>query len=173
MGTRIRTDDTLGTAAWMWDINVSDDVTDIGIVVGESDFVKLRRTYKSLHEILLHQVRKHDDLAWLVPLITPETPMWTCVFQCGVGQGSSGPNWIAVGEAAFVVDAILSSGFTMSLRTGFFASDIVGEALARGAAELDPLRRRIYHEKTRAGPTIDQRSTCSVPGAAAGALLAF
>ena len=33
MGTRIRTDDTLGTSAWMWDINVSDDVTDIGIVV--------------------------------------------------------------------------------------------------------------------------------------------
>ena len=67
-----------------------------------------------------------------------------------VSHRSSGPNWIAVGEAAFVVDAILSSGFTMSLRTGFLASDIVGEALARGAAELAPLRRRIYHEKTRA-----------------------
>ncbi len=150
MGTRIRTDDTLGTAAWMWDINVSDDVTDIGIVVAESDFVKLRRQYKTLPEILLHQVRKHDDLAWLVPLITRETPMWTCVFQCGVAQGSSGPNWIAVGEAFVVVDGILSSGFTTALRTGFLASDIVGKALVEGAAELDPKWRRIYHGKVSA-----------------------
>jgi flavin-dependent dehydrogenase len=150
MGTRIRTDDTLGTAAWMWDINVSDDVTDIGIVVAESDFVKLRRRYKSLHEVLLHQVRKHDDLAWLVPLITAETPMWTCVFQCGVGQGSTGPNWLAVGEAFVVVDGILSSGFTTALRTGFLASDIIGRALMTGAPELDAKWRRIYHGKVSA-----------------------
>jgi flavin-dependent dehydrogenase len=150
MGTRIRTDDTLGTAAWMWDINVSDDVTDIGIVVAESDFVKLRRHYKTLQEILLHQVRKHDDLAWLVPLITPETPMWTCVFQCGVAQGSSGPNWIAVGEAFVVVDGILSSGFTTALRTGFLATDILERSLARGAVDLDPKWRRIFHGKVSA-----------------------
>jgi flavin-dependent dehydrogenase len=150
MGTRIRTDDTLGTAAWMWDINVSDDVTDIGIVVAESDFVKLRRHYATLPEILLHQVRKHDDLAWLVPLITPETPMWTCVFQCGTAQASSGPNWIAVGEAFVVVDGILSSGFTTALRTGFLASDIVDRALKRGAPELDAKWRRIYQGKVSA-----------------------
>jgi len=150
MGTRIRTDDTLGTAAWMWDINVSDDVTDIGIVVAEHDFVKLRRHYKTLHEVLLHQVRKHDDLAWLVPMITRETPMWTCVFQCGVGQGSTGPNWLAVGEAFVVVDGILSSGFTTALRTGFLASEIVDKALLSGASELDPKWRRIYHGKVSA-----------------------
>ncbi len=147
MGTRIRTDDTLGTAAWMWDINVSDDITDIGIVVAETDFVKLRRHYDTLPEILLHQVRKHDDLAWLVPLITAETPMWTCVFQCGVGQGSTGPNWLAVGEAFVVVDGILSSGFTTALRTGFLASDIVGRALDAGASELSPKWRQIFHGK--------------------------
>ena len=150
MGTRIRTDDTLGTAAWMWDINVSDDVTDIGIVVAEHDFVKLRRRYKTLSEILLHQVRKHDDLAWLAPLITPETPMWTCVFQCGVGHGSSGPNWIAVGEAFVVVDGILSSGFTTALRTGFLASDIIGRALKIGADVLDAKWRLIYQGKVSA-----------------------
>jgi flavin-dependent dehydrogenase len=150
MGTRIRTDDTLGTAAWMWDINVSDDVTDIGIVVAESDFVKLRRHYETLPEILLHQVRKHDDLAWLVPLITPDTPMWTCVFQCGTGQASSGPNWIAVGEAFVVVDGILSSGFTTALRTGFLASDILQRSLTTSAPDLDHKWRRIYHGKVSA-----------------------
>ena len=147
MGTRIRTDDTLGTAAWMWDINVSDDVTDIGIVVAEEDFVKLRRQYKSLAELFLHQVRKHRDLAWLPPLVTPETPMWTCVFQCGTAEGSSGPNWIATGEAFVVVDGILSSGFTTALRTGFLASDIVGRALDAGESELSPKWRQIFHGK--------------------------
>jgi flavin-dependent dehydrogenase len=147
MGTRIRTDDTLGTAAWMWDINVSDDVTDVGIVVAEEDFVRLRRSYKTLAELFLHQVKKHRDLAWLVPLVTPDTEMWTCVFQCGVADGSSGPNWIATGEAFVVVDGILSSGFTTALRSGFLASDIVGMALEQGASELSPKWREIFHGK--------------------------
>jgi len=147
MGTRIRTDDTLGTSAWMWDINVSDDVTDIGIVIAEDDFVKLRRQYKTLAELFLHQVRKHRDLAWLPPLVTPDTELWTCVFQCGTAEGSSGPNWIATGEAFVVVDGILSSGFTTALRTGFLASDIVGRALDANAAELSPKWRQIFHGK--------------------------
>jgi flavin-dependent dehydrogenase len=147
MGTRIRTDDTLDTSAWMWDINVSDDVTDIGIVVAEADFVTLRRQYKTLAEVFLHQVKKHRDLAWLVPLVTPDTELWTCVFQCGVADASSGPNWIATGEAFVVVDGILSSGFTTALRTGFLASDIVGRALQQGASELSPKWRRIFHGK--------------------------
>jgi len=147
MGTRIRTDDTLGTAAWMWDINVSDDVTDIGIVVAEEDFARLRRHYKTLAELLLHQVKKHRDLAWLVPRVTPETPMWTCVFQCGTADASSGPNWIATGEAFVVVDGILSSGFTTALRSGFLASDIVGMALEQGQSELSPKWRKIFHGK--------------------------
>jgi flavin-dependent dehydrogenase len=150
LGTRIRTDDTLGEAAWIWDINVSDEVTDVGIVVAEADFQMLRKRLRTLRAVFLHQCLKNPDLAWLEPLVAEDTELWTCSFQNMVSHQSSGPNWIAVGEAAFVVDAILSSGFTMSLRTGFFASDVVGEALARGAAELDPLRRRIYHEKTGA-----------------------
>ncbi len=147
MGTRIRTDDTLGTAAWMWDINVSDDVTDIGIVVAEEDFVELRRRYQTLADLFLHQVKKHRDLDWLVPLVRPDTPMWTCVFQCGTADASSGPNWIATGEAFVVVDGILSSGFTTALRTGFLASDIVGRALDAGASELSPKWRKIFHGK--------------------------
>lgn len=150
LGTRIRTDDTLSEPAWIWDINVSDRVTDIGIVVAERDFAALRKRLGSLREVFLHQCLKHDDLAWVGALVDESTELWTCSFQNMVSHGSSGPNWIAVGEAAFVVDAILSSGFTMSLRTGFRASELIGEALAKGAGELAPLGRRIYHEKTRA-----------------------
>ena len=150
LGTRIRTDDTLSEAAWIWDINVSDDVTDIGIVVAEEDFQKLRKELRTLRAVFLHQCLKHPDLAWVEPMVGEDTELWTCSFQDMVSHRSSGPNWIAIGEAAFVVDAILSSGFTMSLRTGFFASEIVGEALAAGADELPAFRRHVYHEKTRA-----------------------
>ena len=150
LGTRIRTDDTLTEPAWIWDINVSDQLTDIGIVVAEADFAALRRRFKTVREVFLHQCLKHPDLRWVEALVDEHTELWTCSFQNMVSERSSGPNWMAVGEAAFVVDAILSSGFTMSLRTGFLASDIVEEALAKGAAELSPLRRRIYHEKTAA-----------------------
>jgi flavin-dependent dehydrogenase len=150
LGTRIRTDDTLSEPAWIWDINVSDDVTDIGIVVAEEDFSKLRKELRTLRAVFLHQCLKHPDLAWVEPMVDEDTELWTCSFQDMVSHRSSGPNWIAIGEAAFVVDAILSSGFTMSLRTGFFASEIVGEALASGADELPAFRRHVYHQKTRA-----------------------
>jgi flavin-dependent dehydrogenase len=150
LGTRIRTDDTLSEAAWIWDINVSDHVTDVGVVVAEADFAALRRRFGTLREVFLHQCGKHPDLAWIEPLVREDTELWTCSFQNLVSHASSGENWIAVGEAAFVVDAILSSGFTMSLRTGFLAADLVEEALARGAGELDPTGRRIYHAKTAA-----------------------
>jgi flavin-dependent dehydrogenase len=116
-------------------------------VVAEEDFVGLRRRYRTVAEVFLHQVRKHRDLAWLIPLVTPETEMWTCVFQCGTAEASSGPNWIATGEAFVVVDGILSSGFTTALRSGFLASDIVGRALEQGASELSPKWRRIFHGK--------------------------
>jgi flavin-dependent dehydrogenase len=150
LGTRIRTDDTLSEPAWIWDINVSDSVTDVGIVVAEEDFSALRKELRTLRAVFLHQCLKHPDLAWLEPMVDDDTELWTCSFQDMVSHRSSGPNWIAIGEAAFVVDAILSSGFTMSLRTGFFAAEIVGEALAAGASELPAFRRHVYHEKTRA-----------------------
>jgi flavin-dependent dehydrogenase len=151
MGTRIRTDDSLSQPAWIWDINVSDAITDIGIVVAEQDFAPMRRRFPSLRDLFLHQTSKHPGLhAWLEPLVTAETEFWTCSFQDLVAHRSHGENWIAVGEAAFVVDAILSSGFTMSLRTGFLASDIIAEALARGRQNLCPKRGHIYHEKTAA-----------------------
>ncbi len=149
-GRHIRTDDSLTQPAWIWDINVSDDVTDIGIVVAEEDFAVLKRKLGSLRAVYLHQVEKHDDLAWLPPMVTEDTELWTCTFQDRVAHRSTGENWIAVGESAAVVDAILSSGFTSSLRAGFNAAEIVDDALSRGARELCPKRRDLYHRKIAA-----------------------
>ncbi len=147
-GTRIRTDDTLGQAAWIWDINISDEITDIGLVIEAEDFANLRRRFKTMREIFLSQTQKHEDLDWLSPLVTEDTKFWTCTFQDMVSHKSYGGNWLAVGEAAFVVDAILSSGFTMSLRTGFNASKIIKKALQKNQSALSSKKCRIYHEKT-------------------------
>jgi 2-polyprenyl-6-methoxyphenol hydroxylase-like FAD-dependent oxidoreductase len=150
MGTRIRTDDSLSQPAWIWDISVSQEITDIGLVIARSDLTALRRRFRTLHELFLHQVRKHADLDWLPPLVSEATPFWTCSFQDMVAHRSTGENWVAVGEAAFVVDAILSSGVTLALRTGFFASRIIAQALTGGDETLSPKWCQIYHEKTAA-----------------------
>jgi flavin-dependent dehydrogenase len=150
LGTRVRTDDSLTEPAWIWDISISPTVTDIGIVVTEADFLRLRRRFRTLRELFLNQVRKHADLAWLPPLVAEDTKFWTCSFQNAVAERSHGSNWIAVGEAAFVVDPILSSGFTASLRTGLLAADLIRDALARRGNVLCPNKRRIYHAKTAA-----------------------
>ncbi len=149
-GTHIRTDDSMREPAWMWDINVSDELTDIGIVVAAQDFAALERALGSVRAVFLHQVEKHSNLAWLPPLVTEDTELWTCTFQDRVAARTSGDNWIAVGEAAAVVDAILSSGFTSALRSGFNAATIVEDALTCGASELCRRRRDFYHRKITA-----------------------
>lgn len=149
-GTHIRTDDSLTQPAWIWDINVSHDVTDIGIVVAEEDFAVLKRKLGSLRAVFLHQVSKHADLGWLPPLVGEDAELWTCTFQDRVAHRSAGENWVAVGESAAVVDAILSSGFTSALRAGFNAAEVVDDALSRGARELCPTMRGFYHRKIAA-----------------------
>ena len=146
-GTKILTDDTMNDSAWIWDIHVSKDITDIGIVVTERDFACLRKEFSFLSDIFLHLTQKHEKLHWLAPLITKDTEFWTCTFQDMVSHKSNGENWIAIGEAAFLVDALLSSGFTASLRTGFFASNIIKDALTKNSPVLCPKKRLIYHEK--------------------------
>ena len=147
MGTRIRTDDSLTTPVWIWDINVTEAVTDLGVVAVEEDFVRLKRRLGSLRAVFLHLTAKHADLAWLTPLVDERTELWTCVFQDGTAERSSGPNWVSVGESAFVVDGLLSSGFTAALRQGANAAEIVDDALRREAMELSPRRRDLYHRK--------------------------
>jgi flavin-dependent dehydrogenase len=146
-GTRILTDDFLSTPLWIWDINVSQDITDIGVVLAEKDFVKLKNQYKNLPDLFLAITQRHSYLNWLKPLVKEDTELWTCTFQDMVAHKSNGENWIAVGEAVFVVDGLLSSGFTSALRTGFFASSIVGDALAKKSTSLCKTKRYIYHEK--------------------------
>jgi flavin-dependent dehydrogenase len=141
-------DDSLGEPAWVWDINVRESVTDIGVVLASSDLARLRSELGSVRAVFVHQTCKHADLAWLEPLVDERTRFWSCTFQNLVAERSGGENWIAVGEAAFVVDALLSSGFSASLRTGLLASTIIDGALARQRGALCPKRLRIYHEKT-------------------------
>jgi menaquinone-9 beta-reductase len=150
MGTRIRTDDSLSTPVWIWDINVSQGVTDLGVVVAEDDFALLKQKLGSLRAVFLHLTGKHADLAWLAPLVDAQTELWTCTFQDGVARRSSGPNWVSVGESAFVVDGLLSSGFTAALRQGANAAEMVDDALRREAQELSPRRRDLHHRKVSA-----------------------
>ncbi|MEP7119516.1 MAG: tryptophan 7-halogenase [Byssovorax sp.] len=150
MGTRIRTDDSLPTPTWIWDINVSDSLTDLGVVLAEDDFARLKKALGSLHAVFLHVANKHADLAWVSPLVDETTPLWTCVFQDGVADRSNGSNWMCVGESAFVVDGLLSSGFTSALRQGLNAAKIVEDALLRESDELCPRRRSRHHRKVSA-----------------------
>lgn len=147
-GTRIRTDDSLQDPAWIWDIHVSETSTDIGLVVTERDFRNLYAESSSLAQLFYREASKHDDLAWLLPLIQEDTPFWTCTFQNGIAHQSSGENWIAVGESAFLVDAILSSGITVALRSGFLSSKIIMHSLKQNQPQLSLKWRTIYHEKT-------------------------
>lgn len=153
-GTRIRTDDGLGAPAWIWDIHVAADTTDVGLVLVQEDFARLLRRCGSRAAVFAWCAARHADLGWIAPLVDEATGFWTCVFQDYVARETSGDNWILVGESAFVVDALLSSGVTTSLRSAFAAASIIDHALDRSdascAATLDPVSRAIYHRKASA-----------------------
>lgn len=147
LSTRILTDDSMTTPIWIWDINVSEDITDIGIVIAEKDFALLKNQHKTLQEVFLNVIKKHSYLDWLTPLVTKDSEIWTCTFQDLVAHKSNGENWIGVGESVFVTDGLLSSGFAGALRAVFFASNIISEALAKKASTLCTIKRQIYHGK--------------------------
>jgi len=64
-----------------------------------------------------------------------------------LAEGAGGENWLAVGEAAYVIDPISSGGTTLALRSGKFAANILDKALSEGQTQLPRRDRHFYHQR--------------------------
>lgn len=153
-GTRLYLVDLGEHLVWVWNIHISSETTDIGMVLPAELYKSLSANGNNGSK----NGKKKDDIYWeilqKVELLSEfadqsriSGPLYVCSFQNTMAQTSTGNNWLAVGETAYVIDPISSGGVTVALRSGKFASSILDEALSKGQTDLPVRLRKYYHRR--------------------------
>lgn len=132
-GTRIRLDDHGEHVRWIWDIHSGQRRADIGVVVLASELKQWRRAGGQSAQLARELTARHPDLAWLPAQWATDAAQTSCSFQDQVSHRLHGQNWWLVGEAAAVIDPILSSGMTFALRSAKAAAIALNAQLERRA----------------------------------------
>ncbi len=137
--------------SWAWQIPINNEITSVGVVTDRAHFVESSEEPDQffsdmikLNPILSQRMARADR--------THEYRMdgnYSYEMESFVGQG-----WMVVGDAAFCVDPIFSSGISNAMSSARLASETIIGALANNdlskAALLD------YERKIRAGAAISQ-----------------
>jgi flavin-dependent dehydrogenase len=114
---------------WIWEIPVTRDRLSIGLVLSNERLKACRRPGEAMTSLL---VRKMNALERFrsVRASTFKTPVRTCAFSNSVVERSFGANWLAIGEAAAMVDPLTSSGASAAIRHARMAATILDDALS-------------------------------------------
>lgn len=122
-GTRIRLDDSRPHPTWIWDINTGVDATDVGVVFAACDVAQERRAGTTIPELYRTELARHDDLQWALEQFPEADELERTAFQDQVSDRLVGENWMLAGQAAAVIDPLLSSGMSFAFRSGLSAAD--------------------------------------------------
>jgi menaquinone-9 beta-reductase len=122
---------------WVWQIPIHPGVVSVGYVAPGESVMEKRRQGMSLPGILQAQLDTFPGLNALACCDAPKTTS----FRCRVFAGITGPNWLAIGESAAMVDPMTANGVTAALRQAAEASSLIARyhnrrALPRLAAAL-------------------------------------
>lgn len=114
---------------WAWQVPINDEVTSVGIVTDRDFFVQsgeeVDRFFKwtaSLSPILAERMKSAVRLREL-----RMDSNHSYMMEQLIGQG-----WLAVGDAAFFIDPIFSSGISTAMHSAKFAAEAIIKALAGG-----------------------------------------
>jgi flavin-dependent dehydrogenase len=109
---------------WVWQIPIHPDAVSVGYVCPGEDVKEMRRQGMSVGEIFQARVAQLPGLGVLESSSTGRVPRTTS-FRCRVFQRITGPNWLAIGEAAAMVDPMTSNGVTAAIRHAAEASKLI------------------------------------------------
>ena len=156
-GTRLYLVDIGEQVFWTWNIHVGAEITDIGMVLPATLYRSLAsggsegngdgpdtKEAEDVYWNLLGRVKLLSDFA---DQSRTAGPLQVCSFQNTMAERAAGDNWLAVGEAAYVIDPISSGGTTIALRSGKFAARILDEALSNGLTQVPERDRRFFHQR--------------------------
>ncbi|HEV2707572.1 MAG TPA: ATP-binding cassette domain-containing protein [Pyrinomonadaceae bacterium] len=136
---------------WAWQIPITDEITSVGIVSGREHHVRsgesVEQFFKwttSLNPILDERMRNASRLR--------EFRMDGN--YCYAMERFAGDGWLMIGDAAFFVDPIFSSGVGDAMHSAKFASEAIIGALASGDSKAHAFRP--YEQKMQTGLTVWQ-----------------
>lgn len=119
---------------WAWQIPIDEAVTSIGIVTDREHFVKSGETADSffkrtlsLNPVLAERMRRAERLGDF----RKDGNYSYCLNQF------AGNGWLALGDAAYFVDPIFSSGVSEALHSAKFAAQFISTAVASGNLSQD------------------------------------
>ena len=126
---------------WIWEIPIKPGVASVGYVTAGDSIKAKREQGLSVEDIFRQQLLRFPRFRAILesePLSAPHVTS----FRSRVYSGTSGPNWMIVGEAASMVDPITANGVTAALRHAAEASRLILKYRKRGS--LPRLARFCY-----------------------------
>lgn len=127
---------------WVWQIPVHPDTISVGYVTTGETIKQRRQEGLSVGDIYAQQLGHYPELARHLPYTgSPRTTS----FLCKAYGKTCGPNWLAIGESAAMVDPMTSNGVTAALRHAGEASEIITRY--RSGKQISWLARVLYSRR--------------------------
>jgi 1H-pyrrole-2-carbonyl-[peptidyl-carrier protein] chlorinase len=129
---------------WAWEIPITDEITSIGVVTDRANFPKSGEDV----DAFFHEAIKTN------PKLAERIQQAERVREFRMDGNYSyhmdryaGDGWLLVGDAAFFVDPIFSSGVSMAMHSSKFAAETILNALKTGDVSEKGLGA--YHERMK------------------------
>ena len=135
---------------WMWFIPLADGATSVGTVVWPH-YMKSRK--KPLREFFLETLAQCGPLSERLQgaeLVSEVEATGNYSYSCDRPSGSSGQNYLLVGDAYAFVDPMFSSGVMMAMTTAVTAAETVDTCLKEPARATAALRH--FDRVSKHGP---------------------
>jgi FADH2 O2-dependent halogenase len=114
---------------WVWHIPIYDGVTSVGAVTEKSDFLKSGKGHEEFFTELLEMTPNTRHILGEAERVKPFYIEADYSYKMSRFAGNG---WLMAGDAARFVDPIFSSGVSVAMRSGQFASQALETALGGG-----------------------------------------
>jgi flavin-dependent dehydrogenase len=131
---------------WIWEIPIAPDRLSVGLTLTADELRRGTAVHGGAEGLLRAEIGSRERLNAALQS-TSELRVHARSFQCSVLDRASGPNWVAIGESAAMIDPLTSNGFTFALRFAEHASDLIASSLQRPA--LPAAGRRVFDACSR------------------------
>jgi ABC-type nitrate/sulfonate/bicarbonate transport system ATPase subunit/flavin-dependent dehydrogenase len=134
---------------WAWQIPITEEITSVGIVSGRDHHVKSGENVEQFFE---WTVNLNPTLAERMRGASRQRELRMDGNYCYAMERFVGDGWLMMGDAAFFVDPIFSSGIGDALHSAKFAAKAITDALAAG--DLGQENFLDYEQQLRRGMSV-------------------
>ncbi len=131
---------------WAWQIPIDDEITSVGVVTDREHFVK---SGEDVNQFFQWSTGLNPTLAARMKNATQLREFRMDGTNNYIMDRFAGDGWLLLGDAAFFLDPVFSSGISAAIHSAKFAAEVIFQALATGDISEESLAR--YDEMLRPG----------------------